>query len=226
VVAEKILYADDEFDFRRLVAMFLERAGYAVYTAENGSQALEILGKHPDVSLVILDVMMPRMDGWQTCETIRSFSNVPILMLTALGDEANEVRGLTKGADDYLAKPFSNRLLVTRVRVLLRRANAGRTERIEAAGLQLDEKGREVILEGVRLTLTPKEFDLLRYLVLNQDTVLSRQQILDRVWGYWYEGDPRTVDTHVKSLRAKLGPAAAVVVTVRGSGYSFRVVSK
>jgi len=226
VVAEKILYADDEFDFRRLVAMFLERAGYAVYTAENGSQALEILGKHPDVSLVILDVMMPGMDGWQTCETIRSFSNVPILMLTALGDEANEVRGLTKGADDYLAKPFSNRLLVTRVRVLLRRANAGRTERIEAAGLQLDEKGREVILEGVRLTLTPKEFDLLRYLVLNQDTVLSRQQILDRVWGYWYEGDPRTVDTHVKSLRAKLGPAAAVVVTVRGSGYSFRVVSK
>lgn len=221
-MGEKIIYADDEASFRRLVTMFLEREGYTVYTAVNGSQTLEVLSRHPDTALVILDVMMPKMDGWLTCRAIREFSDIPILMLTALGDERSEVRGLTRGADDYISKPFTNKLLVTRVKALLRRARSGSSKRIAAAGLELDEAAREVLAAGHRVALTPKEFELLRYLALNRGIVLSREQILDRVWGYWYEGDPRTVDTHIKSLRAKLGPVGSAIMTVRGSGYSFR----
>lgn len=221
-MGEKIIYADDEASFRRLVTMFLEREGYTVYTAVDGSQALETLAGHPDAALMILDVMMPEMDGWQTSRAIREFSEIPILMLTALGDEQSEVRGLNRGADDYISKPFTNKLLVTRVKALLRRARSGSSKRIAAAGLELDEAAREVVAAGRRVALTPKEFELLRYLALNRGNVLSREQILDRVWGYWYEGDPRTLDTHIKSLRAKLGPAGSAIMTVRGSGYSFR----
>jgi two-component system response regulator ResD len=221
-MSEAILYADVERSLRTLVTLFLERAGFTVFAVENGTKALAALGKHPETALVILDVMMPEMDGWQACRAIREFSEVPILMLTALGDEENEVRGLDRGADDYLAKPFSGRLLVTRVKALLRRARGASRSRIAAAGLALDEGAREVTAGRRKIVLSPKEFELLRYLVLNAGAVLSRAQILERVWGYFYEGDPRTVDTHVKSLRAKLGPLAAAITTVRGSGYVFR----
>lgn len=219
---EKILFADDELAFRRLVAMFLEREHYTVLSAENGKQVMKILGKHPDTALVILDVMMPEMDGWQTCKTIREFSDVPILMLTALGDERSEVLGLTTGADDYIAKPFSNRLLVTRVKALLRRAGSRQEARIAAGGLELDQDARQVLVRGRKIVLTPKEFELLRYLLLNNGIVLGREQILNRIWGYWYQGDPRTLDTHIKSLRAKLGPAGASIRTFRNTGYSFQ----
>jgi two-component system response regulator ResD len=219
---EAILYADDERTFRNLVTLFLEREGFTVHTAENGTKALALLGKHPEIALVILDVMMPEMDGWQTCRAIREFSEVPILMLTALRDEENEVRGLNRGADDYVSKPFSGKLLVTRVKALLRRARGTSRARVSASGLELDEGARTVTVGRRTIALTPKEFELLRYLLLNAGTVLSRAQILERVWGYFYDGDPRTVDTHVKSLRAKLGPVSSAITTVRGSGYAFR----
>jgi two-component system response regulator ResD len=219
---EAILYADDERHFRTLVTLFLERAGYTVHTAENGTKALAVLGKHPEIALVILDVMMPEMDGWQACRAIREFSDVPILMLTALRDEENEVRGLDRGADDYIAKPFSSKLLATHVKALLRRARGIARARISAAGLELDEGAREVTAGRRKIALAPKEFELLRYLVLNAGMVLSRGQILERVWGTFYDGDPRTVDTHVKSLRAKLGALSTAITTVRGSGYAFR----
>ena len=221
-MGEAILYADDERSFRSLVTLFLERAGFSVHAVENGTKALAVLGVHPEIALVILDVMMPEMDGWQACRAIREFSEVPILMLTALGDEEHEVRGLERGADDYLAKPFSGRLLVTRVKALLRRARGASRSRIAAAGVELDEDARQVTVGRRKVSLTPKEFELLRYLVLNAGTVIRRERILERVWGYFYEGDPRTVDTHVKSLRAKLGAAGTAVTTVRGTGYAFR----
>ncbi len=221
-MGESILYADDELSFRKLVTLFLEREGYTVFAVENGEKAVDLLGKHPEIALVILDVMMPVMDGWRACRMIRELSDVPVLMLTALGDEENEVRGLTRGADDYMSKPFSGRLLVTRVKALLRRTGSVKRARISEAGLELDEGAREVSAGRTRVVLAPREFDLLRYLVTNAGVVLPRAQILDRVWGFSYEGDPRTVDTHIKALRAKLGPLGAGITTVRGSGYVFR----
>jgi DNA-binding response OmpR family regulator len=217
---EKILYAEDEAGFRRLVTMFLEKEHFQVITAEDGKQALELLGRHPDTALVILDVMMPKMDGIETCRAIRAFSTVPILMLTALGAEQNEVSGLSKGADDYIAKPFGERILVTRVKALLRRAAVRDKPRISYRGIVLEEASRRVTVTGVKVELTLKEFELLRFLLQNRDIVLDRAQILNRVWGYLYEGDPRTLDTHIKSLRDKLGPAGSMIKTHRSLGYS------
>lgn len=221
-MADKVLFADDEPSFRRLVRMFLEHERFSVLTAASGTEALELLGKHPDVAVVILDVMMPQRDGWETCRAIREFSDVPILMLTALDDERNEVFGLRNGADDYIAKPFGRELLVARVRALLRRSRGREPERLRSGTLELDPAAREVTVGGRRVALTPKEVDLLRYLLVNRDQVLSRRQILDAVWGYLYEGDPRTLDTHVKSLRARLGSAGAAIRTVRATGYCYR----
>jgi DNA-binding response OmpR family regulator len=225
-MAVKILYADDEPSFLRLVRMFLERKGYTVVTARSGKTALEALAKHPDIGLAILDVMMPEMDGWDTCRAIRQFSRVPILMLTALDDDTNEVFALENGADDFIGKPFSNDVLVSRVKALLRRLDDAKPTSLVAGGLQLDQEAREVLVRGQTVSLTPKEFELLRYLFLNQGNVLARQQILDRIWGYLYEGDPRTLDTHIKSLRAKLGEAGSLIHTIRNTGYSFRTEQK
>ena len=218
---EPIIYADDEPRYLRLVRLFLEYEGYSVVTVPDGRAALEALGANPDARLVILDVLMPDMDGRQACAAIRVFSRVPILMLTALGDEANEVRGLGAGADDYVAKPFSKDLLLARVRALLRRTGGEEQPRLEAAGVTLDPSARAVSAAGREASLTFREFELLRYLMEHCGVVCPRDRILDAVWGPLYDGDPRTLDTHVKSLRRKLGDAASAIVTSRGLGYSF-----
>jgi DNA-binding response OmpR family regulator len=217
-----ILYADDEPKYLRLVRLFLEADGYEVLAAEDGKAALATLGKRPDVGLVILDVMMPAMDGYSACQAIRSFSRVPILMLTALGDETHEIRGLGGGADDYLPKPFSKDLLCARVRALLRRAKAEEPEILSGGGVSLDASAREVSVGGEGVTLSFREFELLRCLMRNMNAVCPRERMLEQVWGYDYEGDSRTLDTHVKSLRRKLKGGGACIVTCRNVGYSFK----
>jgi len=221
-VGAKILYADDEPRFLRLVKLFLEAEGFTVVTASSGRGALEALGTYPDVRLVILDVLMEGLDGYRTCEAIRAFSTVPILMLTALGDERHEVKGIRSGADDYVAKPFSKDRLVTRVKALLRRTEPSRSAAMVARGIVLDPEARTVVADGGTVELTFREFELLRYLMENRGTVCPRERILDAVWGSLYGGDPRTLDTHIKSLRQKLGSGAAVIATSRGIGYAFR----
>ncbi len=220
-MSETILYADDEPKYLRLVRLFLEGAGYEVATAGDGLAALETLGKRPDIDLVILDVLMPRMDGYAACKAIRAFSKVPILMLTALGDEAHEIRGMDGGADDYLGKPFSRDLLCARVRALLRRSRAEEAGHLSGGGITLDLARREVLSAGKPVALGLREFELLRLLMASAGAVCPRQRILDRVWGWGYEGDPRTLDTHIKSLRQKLGEEGRRIVTCRGVGYSF-----
>ncbi len=220
-VSIKVLYADDEPRYLRLVKMFLEAEGFTVVTAGSGRGALEALGAHPDTRLVILDVLMDGLDGYKTCEAIRAFSTVPVLMLTALGDEAHEVRGIKGGADDYVGKPFSKDRLVARVRALLRRAGSDGSPAWEARGIVLDPDARRVTAAGTPVELTLREFELLRYLMERRGTVCPRGMILDAVWGSLYDGDPRTLDTHVKSLRRKLGPVAEAIVTSRGTGYMF-----
>ena len=221
-MSELILYADDEPRYLRLVKLFLENERYEVLTAGDGPAILDLLGKRPDASLVILDVMMPGMDGLAVCAAIRGYSKVPIMMLTALGDEAHEIRGIDTGADDYLAKPFSRDLLVTRVRALLRRAKVTEPVLLEGSGILLDLEGRKTYVDGTIASLTFREFELLRFLMDNMDRVCGRDRILDRVWGYAYEGDPRTLDTHIKSLRQKLGSAGRCIATCRSVGYSFK----
>jgi len=219
---QTILYADDEPKYLRLVKLFLEPEGYEVLQAEDGKAALAVLGKRPDVGLVILDVLMPAMDGYSACRAIRSFSSVPILMLTALGDEPHEIRGIDGGADDYLSKPFSRDLLCARVRALLRRARAEEPELLSGGEVTLDASTREVTVDGARATLSFREFELLRYLMRNMNAVCPRDRILEQVWGYDYAGDPRTLDTHVKSLRRKLREGGERIVTCRNVGYSFK----
>lgn len=220
---ETILYADDEPKYQRLVRLFLESAHWSVVTAGDGPSALEALGRRPDAALVILDVLMPGMDGYEVCRAIRSFSRVPILMLTALGDEPHEIRGMDTGADDYLPKPFSRDLLCARVRALLRRTAPEAPAALSAGGVSLDAAARKATVDGVPVDLSFREFELLRFLLEGAGAVLPRQRILDGVWGCLYEGDPRTLDTHVKSLRRKLGAAGSRIATCRNVGYSFRV---
>jgi two-component system, OmpR family, response regulator ResD len=219
---QTILYADDEPKYLRLVKLFLEPEGYELLTAEDGRTALAALGKRPDVALVILDVMMPSMDGYSACRAIRSFSRVPILMLTALGDEDHEIRGLGGGADDYLPKPFSRDLLCARVGALLRRARAEEPESLSGGPVAIDLGKREARVDGELADLSFREFELLLHLMRSIDAVCPRERILERVWGYDYEGDPRTLDTHIKSLRRKLGESGRRIVTCRGVGYSFK----
>ncbi len=198
-MSTKILYADDEAHYRRLVKMFLEESGYDVVTAENGEEALEIIHDDKDIQLVILDVMMPVMDGWVTCKSIRKISHVPILMLTALDDVNSEVFGIENGADDYISKPFSHELFIARVKGLLRRLQTIEKDQLSGEHFKLDETNNSVIINEEEIPLRPKEFELLKALLLNKNKVLSRDQILDLVWGFDYYGDRRTVDTHIKS---------------------------
>lgn len=214
-----IIYADDERHYRNLVAMFLDQADLRVIVAESGNEALDLLGQHPDTSLLILDVMMSPPDGWETCRLIRSFSDIPVLMITALGDEQDEIFGLENGADDYIAKPFSRDRLLSRVRALIRRGSSGESEISAIDILKYDESERRVFVDGIEVLLTPKEYSLLGTLVRNRGYVLERSILLDRVWGYDYEGGPRTLDTHIKSLRGKLGEAGKLIKTVRNLGY-------
>ena len=204
--------------------MFLEQANYEVLTVNDGKEAIDILNRHNDIDLVILDIMMPGLNGWQTCQKIRESSGIPIIMLTALGDVTSEVNGIEKGADDYIAKPFSQEILVARVGGLLRRVHINQQEQFKDEGMVFEESTNSVCMDNKKIPLRPKEYELLMCLVLNKSIVLSRDQILDKVWGYNYFGDPRTVDTHIKSLRASLGHMGKRIRTLRNKGYCYRGV--
>lgn len=222
LVAGKILIADDEDRMRKLVGDFLKKQGYLVVEAADGREALEVFSSEPDIDLIILDVMMPVYDGWSVCREIRKTSQVPIIMLTARGEESDELFGFDLGADEYISKPFSLKILAARVHALLRRTE--NTKEIKSFGdLVIDKPGRQVYLAGDRIELSPKEFDLLLYLAENAGIALSREQILSAVWDYDYLGDGRTVDTHIKKIRAKLGNKSDLIQTVRGLGYRFEV---
>lgn len=220
-MAKKILIADDEARMRRLVADFLKKAGYDTLEAANGREALELIADTTDIDLVILDVMMPEYDGWAVCREIRKSSPVPIIMLTARGEEADELFGFELGADEYVSKPFSPKILVARVQALLRRAEVSTRVVQSFDGLEIDEGGRHVSVNGNPVELSPKEFDLLLYMAENEGQALSRDQILTAVWDYNYYGDIRTVDTHIKKLRLKLEDKNEYIQTVRGYGYRF-----
>lgn len=220
-MAMSILVAEDEANIRRLVAYYLAQEGYRVIEAADGAEALLRFAENPELSLVILDIMMPERDGYSVCREIREHSQVPVLMLTARDTDRDEVEGLRCGADEYITKPFSHEVLVMRVKNLLRRVGREVVENLTVQGLEILSWERLVISGGTRVILTPKEFDLLCYLVRNKGLVLTRQQILDRIWGQDYQGDDRTVDTHVKCLRAKLGTAGAQLITIRKVGYKF-----
>lgn len=220
----KILVADDEERMRRLVSDFLKRQGYAVVEAENGEQAVDCFNAHgPSISLIILDVMMPYMDGWEVLRHIRRHSKVPVIMLTAKGTEADELFGFGLGADEYITKPFSPMILIARVQAVLKRYNVTVNEKKVYNGLEIDQAAHTVFLDGQEIELTPKEFELLLYLCDNAGIALSRDKILNSVWDYEYFGDARTVDTHIKKLRLKLGGKGDYIQTIRGLGYKFEV---
>lgn len=219
--AKKILIVDDEVRMRRVIADYLHIKGYETAEAGDGVQALALFDEtHPD--LVLLDVMMPRMDGWEVCRRLRSKSTVPIIMLTARGQEEDELQGFSLGADEYIAKPFSLKILLARIEAVFRRGQpAAVSSAPTVEGLTVDTVGREVRVEGKVAELTYTEFELLTYLMANAGVALSRDKILDSVWRYDYYGDARTVDTHIKKLRSKLGKQGDCIKTIRGIGYKF-----
>lgn len=219
----KILVVDDESRMRKLVKDFLVRSDYEVLEAGDGEEALDIFYRAKDIALIILDVMMPKMDGWQVCREIRQTSKVPIIMLTARGEESDELMGFDLGVDEYISKPFSPKILVARVGAILRRTGkAGECAEVKRAGkLTLDKTAHEVTIEGKPVELSFKEFELLDYFLDNQGIALSRERILNSVWNYDYFGDARTIDTHVKKLRSKLGECGDYIKTVWGLGYKF-----
>lgn len=220
----KILVVDDESRMRKLVRDFLERAGYIVMEAENGLEAMEIFYANKDIDLLILDIMMPKMDGWQVCREIRQNSKVPIIMLTARSDERDELQGFELGVDEYISKPFSPKILVARVEAVLRRSRAiDAVEVIDAGGILIDKTAHMVKIGDKTIDLSFKEFELLTYFVENQGIALSREKILNNVWNYDYFGDARTIDTHVKKLRSKLEDKGNYIKTIWGMGYKFEV---
>lgn len=218
-----ILVVDDEQRMRKLVRDFLIKQDFVVLEAADGEEAVDIFLENKDIVLVILDVMMPKMDGWQTCREIRQYSKVPIIMLTARGDERDELRGFELGVDEYIAKPFSPKILVARVQALLRRATAASEENLEYGGIVLNRTAHEVLIDGEKVDLSFKEFELLSYFMENKDIALSREKILNHVWDYDYFGDARTIDTHVKKLRSKMGKYGCYIKTIWGMGYKFEV---
>ena len=219
----QILVVDDESRMRKLVKDFLQREGYSVLEAEDGMEAMDIFYEQK-IDLVILDVMMPRMDGWQTCREIRRDSTVPIIMLTARSEERDELQGFELGVDEYISKPFSPKILVARVGALLKRIyGTDAEEKMEAGGIELDKAAHQVRVDGKSIDLSYKEFELLTYFLENQGIALSREKILNNVWNYDYFGDARTIDTHVKKLRNKLGDKGNYIKTIWGMGYKFEV---
>ena len=218
---QTILIVDDESRMRKLVKDFLNKNGIQVVEAENGEQACDIFYSQKDISLIILDVMMPKMDGWQVCREIRSNSNVPIIMLTARGDEKDELLGFELGVDEYISKPFSPKILVARIDAILRRTGGMGDETIEIGGIKMDKQAHEVYVDGKLIDLSLKEFELLEFFIANKGVALSRDKILNNVWNYDYFGDARTIDTHVKKLRSKMGEKGDLIKTVWGMGYKF-----
>lgn len=222
----KILVVDDESRMRKLVKDFLQKNNYDVVEAGDGSEALDIFFEQNDIALIILDVMMPKMDGWQVCREIRRHSKVPIIMLTARGDERDELLGFELGVDEYISKPFSPKILVARVEAILRRTGQGEMGDVISAGeIVLDKSAHMVTMKGNPVELSYKEFELLAYFMENQGIALSREKILNSVWNYDYFGDARTIDTHVKKLRSKLGECGEYIKTVWGMGYKFEIES-
>ena len=220
----KIMVVDDESRMRKLVRDFLTREGFTVIEAGDGEEAVDLFYENKDVALIILDVMMPKMDGWQTCREIRAESKVPIIMLTAKGDEQDELKGFDLGVDEYISKPFSPKILVARVEAILRRSGKGGDDQIlSAGGIEINKTAHEVSVDGKKIELSFKEFELLSYFLENQGIALSREKILNHVWNYDYFGDARTIDTHVKKLRSKLGDKGDLIRTIWGMGYKFDV---
>ena len=220
----KILVVDDESRMRKLVRDFLVKKDFIVLEAEDGAQAVDIFFSTKDISLIILDVMMPKMDGWQVCREIRELSDVPIIMLKAKSDERDELLGFDLGVDEYISKPFRPKILVARVEAILRRSNLLNDDSIITAGeITLNKSAHEVTVEGKPVELSFKEFELLNYFMDNQGLALSREKILNSVWNYDYFGDARTIDTHVKKLRSKLGKEGDYIKTIWGMGYKFEV---
>jgi len=219
----KVLVVDDESRMRKLVKDFLTKQNFEVIEAENGEQAVDIFFSVKDIALIILDVMMPKMDGWQVCREIRQYSKVPIIMLTAKSDEKDELLGFELGVDEYISKPFSPKILVARVEAILRRTNSLEEEVTEVGGIILDKAAHQVRIEGEIIDLSIKEFELLSYFITNQGVALSRERILNNVWNYDYFGDARTIDTHVKKLRSKMGSKGDYIKTIWGMGYKFEV---
>lgn len=205
---------------RKLVKDFLVKSNYDVLEAEDGEQAVDLFFREKGISLVVLDVMMPRMDGWQVCKEIRAYSQVPIIMLTARGDEQDELQGFKLGVDEYISKPFSPKILVARIEAVLRRAQADTQEgRLSCGGILIDKAAHQVEIDGQPVELSYKEFELLTYFVENRGIALSREKILNNVWNYDYFGDARTIDTHVKKLRSKMGARGDMIKTIWGMGY-------
>jgi DNA-binding response OmpR family regulator len=218
----KILIADDESDIREVVKVYGELNGYEVDEASDGIQALDMI-KENSYDLVILDVMMPKLDGFSTCRKIKETTSIPVIMLSARTEEYDKLFGFELGVDDYVVKPFSPKELMARIKVVLERGKHASANLLKFDGLEIDVDGRSVNVDGEKANLTPKEIDLLLYLVANQNVALSRQKLLEEVWNYDYFGDDRTVDTHIKMLRHNLGKYRDHIVTVRGMGYKFEV---
>lgn len=219
----KILVVDDEARMRKLVKDFLIKSKFDVLEAGDGEEAVDQFYENKDVALIILDVMMPKMDGWEVVREIRKYSQVPIIMLTAKSDEKDELLGFELGVDEYISKPFSPKILVARVEAILRRTNQLDDGDIEVGGIYINQSAHEVKIDGEPIDLSFKEFELLTYFVTNQGVALSRERILNNVWNYDYFGDARTIDTHVKKLRSKLGDCGDYIKTVWGMGYKFEV---
>lgn len=220
----KILVVDDESRMRKLVKDFLVKKEFEVLETANGEEAVDLFFEVKDIALIILDVMMPKMDGWQVCREIRAHSKVPIIMLTAKSDERDELLGFELGVDEYISKPFSPKILVARVEAILRRAGVGEREDVlEIGGIVLNKTAHLVTVDGASIDLSYKEFELLNYFMENQGIALSREKILNHVWNYDYFGDARTIDTHVKKLRSKMGAKGDYIKTIWGMGYKFEV---
>ena len=220
----KILVVDDESRMRKLVKDFLTKKNFQVLEAGNGEEAMDIFYEEKDIALIILDVMMPKMDGWEVCREIRKNSKVPIILLTARSDERDELLGFDLGVDEYISKPFSPKILVARVEAILRRTGQNNPEDvISAGGIVIDKAAHLATVDGKPMELSFKEFELLTYFLENQGIALSREKILNSVWNYDYFGDARTIDTHVKKLRSKMGDKGEYIKTVWGMGYKFEV---
>lgn len=218
----KVMIVDDESRMRKLVRDFLEKQNYQVIEASDGEEAVDKFFADKEIALILLDVMMPKMDGWQVVREIRQYSRVPIIMLTARGDERDELLGFNLGVDEYISKPFSPKILVARVDAVLRRSGAhGNEEVLESSGIRIDKTAHQVTIDGRAVELSFKEFELLSYFVENKGIALSREKILNAVWNYDYFGDARTIDTHVKKLRSKMGDKGNLIKTIWGMGYKF-----
>jgi DNA-binding response OmpR family regulator len=221
----KIMVVDDEARMRKLVKDFLVRKDFEVVEAADGEEALDLFYKNKEIALIILDVMMPKMNGWEVVKEVRETSKIPIIMLTAKGDETDELQGFELGVDEYISKPFSPKILVARVEAILRRTNKLGAENasLEMGGIVLDAAAHQVTIDGNQIELSYKEFELLNYFMENSGIALSREKILDSVWNYDYFGDARTIDTHVKKLRSKMGEKGDYIKTIWGMGYKFEV---